>query len=332
MKALVIVQYDHVGDKPLIPPNDRLKVKSKWICYSLVAFFSTLLSSDTYGQIIQDVGGIAATVHAKTTFKDMPSNEEGTETKFQLNTYDAWLPLPPVTIGKTTVFSNFNYRLMDFNYENTAEQPDQIHRIQELKSVIIVRHPITEKWSVLTIAMPTFATESRKNISMKDLTIDGILGVSKRFGRHSNLEVGFGVHLMYSFGEFLVTPGISVDYRSVNNKWLAQFYWPRLNVLYAVNPKTQVGLAGSIDWTRFNLKNYQSVNNKEVDYGQFSSIHIGLQVHQQLVKGIKLQVQGGVGLWNSYEQFDNNQKTVNKFSIPTMPYAKVTLSYRLDKK
>lgn len=86
-------------------------------------------------------------------------------------------------------------------------------------------------------------------------------------------------------------PGISIDYRSTDNKWLAQFYWPRLNVLYNVSPNTQIGLAGSIDWTRFKLKSFRGYNGKEADYAQFSSIHGGLQVNQRIAGGIWLQVQ-----------------------------------------
>lgn len=42
------------------------------------------------------------------------------ENKFRLNTYDARIPIPPVKIGKTSIFGNLNYRLMDFNYDNNS--------------------------------------------------------------------------------------------------------------------------------------------------------------------------------------------------------------------
>ncbi|MGY0036503.1 DUF6268 family outer membrane beta-barrel protein [Pedobacter sp. NJ-S-72] len=164
----------------------------------------------------------SVTAHNKATFKDLPSESSLTGNKFQLNTYDAWLPVPPFRIGRTSIFSNLNYRLMDFNYENnTIADPNRIEKIHEIKSVIIIRHPISSKWSVLVIAMPTVAADFKKSVSFDDLILDGILGVSKKFGTESNLEIGFGVHAMYSFGETLITPGISIDYRSTNNKWLA---------------------------------------------------------------------------------------------------------------
>ncbi|TPD73406.1 DUF6268 family outer membrane beta-barrel protein [Flavobacterium microcysteis] len=330
MKTLIVIKNSVSSSKLSITSHFKYKVMDKGSCLCLFLFFSLFFSNKSHGQIIQDISGVAITSHAKATFKDLPPESLNSGNKFQLNTYDAWLPVPPIRIGKTTIFSNLNYRLMDFNYDNNTDDPNRIEKIQEIKSVIVIRHPISSKWSILTIAMPTFAGE--KSVSSNDLILDGILGVSKKFGAELNLEIGFGVHAMYSFGETLITPGISFDYRSTNNKWLAQFYWPRLNVLYNVNANTQIGLAGSIDWTRFNLKNYRGYNGKEVDYAQFSTIHGGLQLHQHLIGGVWLQVQGGVGLLNRYELFDTNQKSVNDFSVSNMAYGKATLTYRIGRR
>jgi len=306
-------------------------VTTTWSCLCIIAL-TLIFSNKSHSQIIQDVGGIAATVHNKASFKDLPSESSLSGNRFQLKTYDAWLPVPLFKIGGTSIFSNLNYRLMDFNYDNESiGDPNRIEKIHEIKSVIIIRYPISSKWSILGIAMPTLATNSKKSVSFEDLILDGILGISKKFGTDSNLEIGFGIHALHSFGETLITPGISIDYRSTNNKWLAQFYWPRLNVLYNVSTNTQVGLAGSIDWTRFNLKNYRGYSGKEVDYAQFSTIHGGLQLHQRLIGGIWLQVQGGMGLLNRYELFDTNQKTVNDFSVSNMAYGKAALTYRIGR-
>lgn len=331
MKTLIVVKNCSSCNKfPISFPCD-FKVMTKWLSICLLALFFILFSNKSHSQIIQDIGGVAITSHNKATFKDLPPENSGLKSKFQLNTYDAWLPIPVIKIGKTTIFSNLNYRLMEFNYDDQSiADPNRIEKIQEIKSVIIIRHPISSKWSVLAIAMPTLAAE--KSVSFNDLILDGILGLSKKFGAESNLEIGFGIHALYSFGETLITPGISIDYRSTNNKWLAQFYWPRLNVLYHVSANTQVGLAGSIDWTRFNRKNYHNYSNKEVDYAQFSTIHGGLQVHQRLIGGIWLQVQGGMGLLNRYELFDTKQKTVSDFSVSNMIYGKAALTYRIGRR
>ncbi|MDQ8748241.1 DUF6268 family outer membrane beta-barrel protein [Elizabethkingia miricola] len=326
MKTLII--FKNESHKSLFYGIRKVLFKSSQLY--LAALFSVFFSGKIHAQLIQDIGGISVTSHTKATFKDLPTESPDKENKFRLNTYDAWIPIPPVRIGKTSILGNLNYRQMDFNYDNNSiEDPNRLKRIQEIKPTIIIRHPISEKWSVLAIAMPALAGE--KSVSFDNLVLDGILGVSKKFGPESNFEIGIGVHALHSFGETLITPGISIDYRSTNNKWLAQFYWPRLNVLYNVSPNTQIGLAGSIDWTRFKLKSYRGYNGKEADYAQFSTIHGGLQVNQRIAGGIWLQVQGGAGLFNSYELFDKNQKTVNNFSVSNMAYGKVTLTYRIGK-
>ncbi len=325
MKTLLILKNRDY--KSLLHGINKAITRCLYLC--LIASFTIFFSNRIHAQIIQDIGGISVTSHSKATFKDLPLESPDPENKFRLNTYDAWIPIPPVRIGKTSIFGNLNYRLMDFNYDNNIEDPNRLKRIQEIKPTIIIRHPISEKWSVLAIAMPALAGE--KSVSIDNLVLDGILGVSKKFGPESNFEIGVGVHALHSFGETLITPGISIDYRSTDNKWLAQFYWPRLNVLYNVSPNTQIGLTGSIDWTRFKLKSFRGYNGKEADYAQFSSIHGGLQVNQRIAGGIWLQVQGGAGLFNSYELFDKNQKTVNNFTVSNMAYGKVTLTYRIGK-
>jgi len=329
MKTLISVRNSGIKINLKIASYCKYSVMTKWSYLCLLALMLSF-SNKSHSQILQDVGGISTTVHNKSNFKDLPSESSLSGNRFQLNTYDAWLPIPPFKIGGTSIFSNLNYRLMDFSFDNeTIDDPNRIGNIQEIKSMIIIRHPISSKWSILGIAMPTLATDLNKSVSFDDLILDGILGVSKKIGSESNLEIGFGVHALHSFGETLITPGISIDYRSTNNKWLAQFYWPRLNVLYNMNANTQVGLAGSIDWTRFNLKNYRGYSGKEIDYAQFSTIHAGLQVHQRLIGGVWLQVQGGMGVLNRYELFDNQQKTVNDFSISNMAYGKAALTYRI---
>lgn len=332
MKTRISIRNYGIRTELQITSYCKYKVIATWPCLCILAL-TLLFSNKSHSQILQDIGGVATTVHNKANFKDLPSESSLSGNKFQLNTYDAWLPVPPLKIGGTSIFSNLNYRLMDFNYDNErVNDPNRIESIHEIKSVIIIRYPISSKWSILGIAMPTLATDFKKSVSFDDLILDGILGVSRKFGPKSNLEIGFGVHALHSFGETLITPGISIDYRSSNNKLLAQFYWPRLNVLYNVSANTQVGLAGSIDWTRFNLKNYHGYSGQEIDYAQFSTIHGGLQVHQRLIGGIWLQVQGGMGLLNRYEQFDTQQKTVNDFSISNMAYGKAALTYRISRK
>ena len=140
--------------------------------------FNFFFSGKINAQIIQDIGGISVTSHSKATFKDLPPESPDPENKFRLNTYDAWIPIPQIKIGKTSIFGNLNYRLMDFNYDNnTIDDPNRLKRVQEIKPTIIIRHPISEKWSILAIAMPALAGE--KSVSFDNLVLDGILGVSK---------------------------------------------------------------------------------------------------------------------------------------------------------
>lgn len=289
-----------------------------------------LFSHNIYSQVIKDVAGIAVTTHSETKFSDLPSESGFKGNKFKYTTYDAWLPLPPLHIGKTLILSNINYRLMDFNIDKTTSQNIyQLDKIHEVKAVVVVRHPIAPRWSLLGIIIPTVASDFKSSLSSEDLIVDGIYGVAKKFGKQKNLEIGLGVHAMYSFQQILITPGVSIDYKSNNGKWVGQFYWPRLNVAYNLSKNTQVGIAGSIDWTKYNLKDYTDFQGKKIDYAQFSSIHAGLQFNQRIYKNFWVQLQGGVGLFNSYKLFNANHDTIRNFSIDNMAYGKAMITYRI---
>ncbi|WP_212005298.1 DUF6268 family outer membrane beta-barrel protein [Chitinophaga sp. HK235] len=297
---------------------------------SILVVSLTLFSNHIFAQSIKDLAGVSFTTHTESQFNDLPEGSGLGGNKFKYNTYDAWLPLPPLHFGKTEIFSNVNYRLMDFSFDRSATQHlYQLDKIHEVKAVMIVRHPIARKWSVLGILIPTLASDFKSSLSSDDLIVDGIYGVSKKFGKHSNLEIGMGVHVMYSFREFLITPGISVDYRSNNGKWIGQFYWPRLNVVYNLSQNTQVGIAGSIDWTKYNLKNYTDFEGKEIDYAQFSTIHAGVQFNQRIYKNLWFQLQGGMGLFGSYKLFSPQHDTIRNFGVDNTVYGKAMITYRL---
>ncbi|PSL46138.1 hypothetical protein CLV51_103114 [Chitinophaga niastensis] len=296
----------------------------------LLIFLYILFPNKILAQFIKDIAGVAVTIHAESKFNNVPSGSSLIGTKFKYNSYDACLPLPPLHFGKTLIFSNINYRLMDFSFDKeTTPNPYHIDKIHELKAVVIIRHPISTKWSLLGVIIPTVASDFKNSFSGDDLMLDGIYGVSKKFGKHANLEIGLGVHAMYSFHELLITPGVSIDYKSNNGKWIGQFYWPRLNVVYNLSKNTQVGIAGSIDWTKYNLKSYTDFQGKEINYAQFSTIHAGLQFNQRIYNNFWIQVQGGMGLFNSYKLFNSNHDTIRNFSIDNMAYGKVMLTYRI---
>lgn len=289
-----------------------------------------LTAINVNAQLVQDIAGVSVTVNATNKFKDVPTSSELNDNKFNLKTYAVWLPMAPLNFGKTRIFSNINYRYFDFNFKNdTSKDPFVIDKISEIRSQIIVISPISKRLSILAITTPTVASDFKGAFSSDNIILDGIYGISRKFGKNANLEIGFGVHLMYSFGEFMVTPGISVDYRSTDKKWVAQFYWPRLNILRNISKNTQFGFAASIDWTKYNLKNYTDFQGNQIDYAQYSTIRSGIQFNQKLFGSVWLQLQGGVGFANSYKLYDSKNESVRDFGFDTKPYGRLTLSYRI---
>jgi hypothetical protein len=290
------------------------------------------LPNKFYAQLITDGAGIGVTVNGKNSFENLSALDPYYGNKFKYNTYDFWLPIPPFKIRKTRILGIINYRILDFTFDRDIEvSPNYIAKIQEIKPTIVVRHPFGKRWAAFGVFIPTVASDFKNSFSMNDMVFDGIFGVSKKFGEKLNLEIGIGPHIMYAFGKFLITPAISVDYKSNDGKWFAQLYWPRVNAFRNLGNSTQVGVAGSIDWTLHNLQNYKNNEGVEIDYAQFSAIHGGLQISQRLFDGFWLQLQGGVGFANKYTLFNSKNDTISNYNAKEMPYVKMMLTYRFGK-
>ncbi len=285
-----------------------------------------------FAQLIKDGAGVAVTMHSKSNFKDSFSDKQYLDNQFRYNTYDYWLPIPPFRMGRTSVLGTINYRLMDFKFDKEITiNPNYLTKIHEFKTVIVLRRPVGGRLGVFGIMIPTVASDFKNKISSEDLILDGVFGISRKFGKRSNLEIGIGPHIMYAFGKFLITPGVAVDYRSSNGKWVGQLYWPRVSVLRKIGNNSQFGLAGSVNWTLHNLKNFKNYEGKEVDYAQFSSIHGGLQINQRLFDNFWLQLQGGVGLLNKYTLMNSSHDTISNYSADKTFYAKMMITYRFGK-
>ncbi|MDC8026198.1 hypothetical protein [Elizabethkingia anophelis] len=100
MKTLLILKNRDY--KSLLHGINKAITRCLYLC--LIASFTIFFSNRIHAQIIQDIGGISVTSHSKATFKDLPLESPDPENKFRLNTYDAWIPIPPVKIGKTSIF------------------------------------------------------------------------------------------------------------------------------------------------------------------------------------------------------------------------------------
>ncbi|CAA9198740.1 hypothetical protein FLACOL7796_02304 [Flavobacterium collinsii] len=287
------------------------------------------LPNKFYAQLITDGAGVSVSVNGKSSFENVSTLDPYYGNKFRYNTYDFWLPIPSFKIGKTRILGIVNYRVLDFTFDKDfKDSPNHITKIQEIKPTIVVRRPFGQRWAVFGIFLPTVASDFKDSFSINDMVLDGIFGVSRKFGEKSNLEIGIGPHIMYAFDKFLITPAISVDYKSNNGKWMAQLYWPRVNVFRNLGNTTQVGVAGSIDWTLHNLQNYRNNEGLEVDYAQFSAVHGGLQINQRLFDGFWLQLQGGIGFANKYTLYDSDNNSITNYKTKEIPYAKMMLTYR----
>jgi hypothetical protein len=295
-----------------------------------VCAFMLSTSTESLAQLIKDAAGAAISMHYKSTFKDLPLGDIYNDNQFGYQTNEYWLPIPLLKIGKFKVLGTVNYKKLNFEFDKGFD-PTQNHlsQIEEFKSVVVVRRAFGQRWGGFGVLIPTIASDFKAPLNHDDFIMDAIFGVSRKFGERSNLEISIGPHVLYYFGKFLITPGVAVDYKT--KQWTAQFFWPRLNVLRNFGNNRQLGIAGSIDWTLHNVKDYTNHQGQKIAFAQFSAMHGGVQFNQRLFDNFWIQLQGGVSFLNKYTLLNAQHDTINHHLGPETLYAKAMLTYRFGK-
>lgn len=295
----------------------------------IVVFICLTKISNLNAQIIEDIGGITYTIYENGEVKN---STELNNRSFSFSSIDAWIPIPELKIGKTSVFSNLNYRYLAIEYANDqALFSYRPNSLQEIKSTIFIDHSINKDWSIFGMVIPSLASDFRGEISSNDFLIQGGFAVMKKLKSKSNLKVGVGVFASYVFGEITYLPSLVMDYKSANGKWIAQAYWPKFNVLRNLKSNWQVGVAASIEGTQYNVKNFIAPSGSEVDYAEYSIIQTGIQINKKLYKSIWMQLQTGYAYNNKYILFDKNSNKIENgdYSLENLFYGKILVTYRL---
>lgn len=305
----------------------------KIIILTIILF--SICCDRSQAQLYQDAGGIAITMHSKSEIEKLSNGNPLKGRKFSFTTYDVWVPVPNFKVGKAEVFSTLSYQLVDINYDqNNSIDESRPNKIHEIKSAVFIKYPISNSWSVSSLAMPSLASDFKGTISNEDFILQGALVATKKLKVASHLEIGLGVFATYVFGEQQFIPAFSIDYESDNGKWIGQAYWPKFSMFYNINSNSQVGFAASIDGTEYNLKNFVNQYNETIDNADFSVIHIGPQYNRRVYKDFWLQLQAGLAMGNQYKLFNSQNKLVTEgdYSLKDMTYGKFMLTYRFDAK
>jgi hypothetical protein len=298
----------------------------------LMVLLMVMFNTDTLlAQLYQDAAGISTTIRSSSELRKNTHADSLQNRSFRFRSVDIWAPLPITKIGRNDFFATVNFHQSEITYANQqAIDATRPERIYDIKTFMMMRVPLNKSLGLLLIAMPTLSSDFRERFSTDDFIMQGAVVLNKKIKSASDLELGVGIFTTYIFGEAILLPAITFDYKSANGKWLAQGYWPRFTFLRNINQNNQLGLAISIDGSRYNIQNFISDDNEQVEMAEFSIIHTGLQYNRKIFKNIWSQLQTGIAFNNQYNLVDRDLNTIKNgdYSLENMAYSKLMITYR----
>lgn len=289
-------------------------------------------------QTIRDLMGVSYTHFNSTKFSQTPINSEYNDNSFTIGAYDIWFSGKPLKIKKSTIYSNFLFRNIHFNYNNEINDEYKLDDIYELKATFVYNQPLSTRLFLVGIVIPNLASDFKNSLSANDIIVDGIINVGRKFGNNKNFQFALGPHFFYGYGELLITPAITLDYKSNNGKWLANIYWPRINITREINKNIQLGVVGTIDYIPFKLKQGVIQAGTSIDHAQFNNYRAGVQYNHRLFSKIWLGVQAGYSFGSDYSMYTSNpnfsivvpkNEAVSTTKIENTTYAKCMITYKL---
>lgn len=162
---------------------------------------------------------------------------------------------------------------------------------------------LKNRWKVVTILTPTFASDFKNKVSTDDLVFQAYVNVSKRATRY--FEYGFGMAFTTRFGRELALPIVSATYRKDN--WSLFAILPVHLSGFRHFENSKLGLTFSANGSFYNFQN--DINPYlELDKVGYSRINLGPEYEVKLYKAAYLNLKAGVTLRNKLEPQDNQGK------------------------
>ena len=187
--------------------------------------------------------------------------------------------------------------------------PDHLHY---LRADLLLFQRLSEQWTLGLTFAPGIASDFEE-IGSDDLRFQASALLLRRV--NDRLGYGFGAAYLSDFGTPLVIPMLKVDYESASHVRFTAMLPVNAYLGYAFSPNTELGLAGNISGTQYNLNldrlpgDIQPVVAvpEEVDLpAKYSVLTVGPSFKQRVRGPFFVAAEAGMTLWRRFE-FDGDQ-------------------------
>jgi hypothetical protein len=210
--------------------------------------------------------------------------------------------------NRTFLIHEISFDRFDIDYNNwnteqagTESQPENVFAI---KYNLLLRHMLTQKWSLMAFIVPGLASDFESKISFDDFTFE----TAVVFIRQYSERLSWGIGLAYSrfFGEPLPMPVLALEWNNGSNMKSSIIIPVSLEYWYRMIPALDLGFIVGVQGNQYhgNPDKYL-VDNPQLRY---SVTTVGPAANIRLKPWFKFRFDAGFNFLRRFEFFDGNEK------------------------
>jgi hypothetical protein len=227
-------------------------------------------------------------------------------------------------------FVGYTNSKMNFKSVNNRILPTSDFDLHSIRGGFNIINNVTEKWAVLISTGVSFRSDFTSS-SNSDSFFPGLLvAANRKFNRRFSILAG--VALNNDFGRDLLLPYFGFFYRSKDNKFSSELFFPNLHITVRPYPWLELGFSGSFDATIHAINSLVLTNNSNAEFHRMQIVSFGPSLGVRLMKQFWLNVRAGYTLLRENEFLDkdfNNQMQTNLNGEDSW-FVRGVISYRLN--
>ena len=223
---------------------------------------------------------------------------------------------------KTVLQVGLSWEWRQFEYRRFPDGDPDINGIHDGQLTLMMTHILSEKWSLLGIAIPGLASDLKGSLTSDDFNFQVVLAAIRKAG--PRFSYGFGVVYSTHFGEPVPLPVLMID---VNNgkklSWLTIL--PISSALwYAHSNRFLLGILLEVQGNQYQGDPTRyDVDDPELIY---SIVTVGPSARFAFQGGIFLQIDSGVVALHRFEFYDGNTEAAS-YNLKPSAYLRMTLGF-----
>ncbi|MFC1544610.1 DUF6268 family outer membrane beta-barrel protein [Gemmatimonadota bacterium] len=265
-------------------------------------------------------------------FAASPNGVTGSKGKFGINMLDAGLNVPTLfQQGKTAIVHSLNYQLLRFirleSDDGIGPGSLAINRLDDLVAIeygFFALHKLSsDRWRWMFASLHGIYSARSGGVSLNDYRLQAAVVVERTWANGAYFGLGFAYTTTL---DFPILPVLTLQTHP-NSAFMLKLILPLNGALtYRISRNVELGLVGSVEGNRYNLRDVQNLNSEDVsDNLRYSVGTIGPQAKLRVAGPCYLAANAGRTFRRKLEFLDGDSK-IGEVELDNNWFARATFS------